>query len=106
MSISIGIHPHRGFCHLHQHACVQSLIKQKAHSSRWMRLKTGTEQTVEFIINRRSTKTIKDQWCATQSVEWKVMDPNTDERNLETELDYNKVEAEKTKHEPNTKKHK
>lgn len=32
------------------------------------------------------------------------MDPNTDERNLETELDYNKVEAEKTKHEPNTKK--
>lgn len=34
------------------------------------------------------------------------MDPNTDERNLETEFDYNKVEAEKTKHEPNTKKHK
>lgn len=34
------------------------------------------------------------------------MDPNTDERNLEMELDYNKVEAEKTKHEPNTKKHK
>lgn len=32
------------------------------------------------------------------------MDPNTDERNLETELDYNKVEAEKTKHKPNTKK--